>query len=82
MRKPGWYIVTTDPGGTHEQDAFRCGHCQHIVKVKPFADPASMGGRCTCCNALLCPTCVGQGCNPLEKQIERREARDRMAREW
>jgi hypothetical protein len=76
MRNPGGYSIITDPGApTREADTFTCRHCQKIVFVKPFADPADMGGRCTCCDALICPSCVGKGCDHIEKKLARLEAR-------
>ena len=76
MRKPGGYTIITEPGkATREADFFTCRHCQRVIIVKPFCDPADMGGRCTCCNGLICPNCVGKDCDHIEKKLARLEAR-------
>ena len=76
MRNPGGYSIITDPwAGTKEADTFTCQHCNKVVFVKPMCDPADMGGRCTCCNGLICQNCVGKGCDPMEKKLKRLEAR-------
>jgi hypothetical protein len=81
MRNPGGYSIRVDPGAETRQgrrrewDTFTCQHCNKVVFVKPMCDPASMGGRCNCCDGLICPSCVGKGCDPLEKKLERLEAR-------
>jgi hypothetical protein len=80
----GWpkrsgYSVITEPGKADvEQDTFTCGHCNHVVFVKPRCDPADMGGRCTCCDRLICPKCVGHACDVIEKKLDRMEARGRL----
>jgi len=82
MRRPGGYFFTCDETGSERvQDTFTCAHCNRIVAVKPLADPANMGGRCYVCDKLICPLCLGKGCDPLEKKLERIEARDRLYRE-
>lgn len=76
MRNPGGYLIITDPeAATKEADTFKCQHCQRIVIVKPMCDPADMGGRCTCCDGLICDRCVGKGCDPVEKKLLRLESR-------
>lgn len=76
MRNPGGYSIITSPDhAPAEQDTFTCQHCNRVVFVKPFCDPASMGGRCTCCDGLICEQCVGKGCDPMEKKLQRWEAR-------
>lgn len=76
MRNPGGYSIVTDPVmGTREEDTFTCRHCGTVVFVKPFCDPADMGGRCTCCDALICKNCVGKGCDHIEKKLQRMESR-------
>jgi len=71
-------LITSGPEGTKEEDTFVCGHCCRIVTVKPMCDPAEMGGRCTCCDSLICKHCVGKGCDPIERKLERMERRARM----
>jgi len=77
MRKPGGYSIITDPAmpRAQEADTFTCQHCNHVVFVKPMCDPAEMGGRCTCCDGLICKHCVGKGCDPMEEKLRRLEAR-------
>ncbi len=75
MRKPGGYLITTGPDGTAEEDTFTCGHCNRVVFVKPMCDAADMGGRCTCCDKLICKYCVGKTCVPIEEHLNRVERR-------
>lgn len=75
MRRPGGYLICTDPDATQEHDTFSCAHCNAIVTVEPFADPADMGGRCGVCDGLICKTCNATGlCDPLEEKLKRAEA--------
>lgn len=74
MRNPGGYSIVIEPGKRDvEHDTFTCKHCCKVVFVKPMCDPADMGGRCTCCNGLICKHCVGKGCDPLEEKLRRWE---------
>ena len=73
MRRPGGYLLTTGPMGTQEADTFMCVHCNRHTQVKPFARPEDLGGRCTCCNGIICKHCVGKGCDPLEEKLRRAE---------
>ncbi len=76
------YATLTDPVlGVKEADTFTCAHCNSIRRVKPFCDPADLGGLCKTCMGVICETCLGKGCDPLMKKIERMEkAHD--ARRW
>ena len=89
MRRPGFYFHQTDDDpqrskgqrGVTEADGFVCAHCQKAVFVKPFSDPADMGGFCRICggsdylSGLICPGCVAKGgCVPFEKKLELVEA--------
>lgn len=84
MRNPGGYGIITDRLDgkiTEERDTFTCGHCQFVVEVKPFQDPASLGGLCKICMKLICPPCYGKDrCRPWEKALEKSESRDRFLR--
>lgn len=80
MLRPGGYLVGRGDGPAIEHDTFTCGHCCKVVFVKPKCDPADLGGLCKQCMKLVCPDCVGKGCDPLEKKLERAEARDRFLR--
>lgn len=98
MRRPGGYatvvspvksIVQLDglrceeiPEGTFESDTFSCFHCGRITHVRPRMDPADMGGMCKICYQLICHKCVGHGCDPFEKKMERAEARERARRSY
>ena len=78
MLRSSGLLETFSPYGNQKADTFTCKHCNRIVVVKPFADPADMGGRCTCCDGLICKNCVGKGCDPMEEKLNRMEARSRL----
>lgn len=80
MRNAQGYACISSPDGISEVDTFTCFHCQHVVHVKPKMDPAEMGGLCKQCMKLVCPHCVGKGCTPFLKKLERMEARYHMRR--
>lgn len=100
MRKPGGYLTIFAPdkqsqrvvlNGTVidsevECDTFSCAHCNVIVAVKPMCDAADAGGLCKNCMGLICGKCVDRGtCIPIEKALERAEARSaflRSMQEW
>lgn len=66
-----------------EADTFTCGHCNRIVHVPPRTDPANIGGLCKQCMSLVCSKCVATGrCDPLEKKIERMEAKAHAIRSY
>jgi hypothetical protein len=67
--------VTISPFGCQEEHSFTCKHCARVTFVKAGCDPADLGGRCTCCDALICKECVGKPCLPLEKKIDMYERR-------
>lgn len=84
MRNAGGYFFSFDPGGVRQEaDTFSCGHCCRVVIVKPKCDPCDLGGMCRLCGKMICPTCVDLGkCDPLEKKLERAEAKDRALRSY
>lgn len=84
MFKPGGYAFSFDVGGIRQEaDTFTCFHCNRIVIVKPKCDPADLGGMCRLCDKMICPQCVNLGvCDPIEKKLERAEARDRALRSY
>lgn len=83
MRNPQGYAVIVDPDeGTREADTFTCAHCQNVVHVKAKASPEELGGQCKLCMGLICSNCVGKGCDPFEKKLERMEERDRVLRSY
>lgn len=73
MRRPGGLLITVSELGTKEVDTFTCKHCNKIVEVQPRCDPADMGGRCNVCDGLICPSCVGKGCDVIEEKLKRWE---------
>ena len=77
MRNAQGYACISGPDGIREADTFTCNHCQRVVHVKARADPAEIGGFCTLCSKHICKHCVGLGCMPFEKKMERLEARYR-----
>lgn len=83
MRKPGGYGLLCQPGSPNvEQDTYTCSHCNKVVFVKPKERPEDLGGLCKVCMGLICPHCVGKGCDPLEKKIERMEHLGRILQEY
>lgn len=76
MLRPGGAFICTSPEGEKVTDTFTCGHCNHIVGVKPKQDPTEIGGLCKVCMKLICGGCVDRGsCDPFEKKLERAERR-------
>ena len=75
------YATLIGPEQMKESATFTCGHCMSIRHVKPYCDPADLGGLCKICMTVICEKCVGLGCDPFEKKIERQEAAGR-ARRW
>lgn len=69
--------------GTTEVDTFGCGHCGRVVHVKPRQRPEDIGGFCRQCTKAICPGCTASGrCDPLERKLERLEARERVLRSY
>lgn len=80
-----------DPNAAHshtgqrqeEFDTYRCGHCGSMRHVRARERPEDTGGLCKQCMQLICPRCLSTGrCDPLEKKLERAEARDRALRSY
>ncbi len=82
MRKAltGLGTLTEPYGSFKEMATFTCGHCQAIRHVKPYCDPADLGGLCKICMGVVCEKCVGNGCDPFEEKLKRQEARGRSQR--
>lgn len=78
-KKLGYYVIASE-FGCDEIDTFTCAHCNTIQKVKPKERPEDIGGLCKLCFGLVCPMCVGGGCDPFEKKLEREEDRARTLR--
>lgn len=82
LRAQGYATITCDEG-VKEADTFSCGHCNSVRHVKAKQDPTSLGGLCKCCMKLICERCVDVGiCDPLEKKLEREEARYHALRSY
>jgi len=84
MRNPKGYGMVFSPCGViEEHDTLVCGHCNRIVIVRPKCDPYDLGGMCRLCEKMICPACVNKGvCDPLEKKLEREEAKYRARRSY
>lgn len=87
MRQPQGYTIIVGPQPTVEMDTFTCAHCGVVQFVKPFTRAEDMGGICHGCGdksrpSFICKSCVGKGCDPLEKKIERLEARGAALRSY
>lgn len=75
MRNPGGYSVVYNPDGSKvECDTFTCRHCQKVTFVKPKMDAADLGGLCKVCMGLVCARCVGNGCDEIQRKLDRAEA--------
>ena len=78
MLRPGGYAHIFDGDGTQREfDTITCFHCNRMKHVKPYCDPADLGGLCKVCMKLVCAKCVGKRCVPFEKRLEKVEARAR-----
>jgi hypothetical protein len=73
MRKPSGLILETslDTGKVREIESFMCHHCNRHTILWKGQRPSDIGGFCTICGSLICSSCVGKGCDPLEKKIQR-----------
>lgn len=84
MFRAGGYAFSFDGDGIRQEaDTFTCHHCNSIVIVKPHCNPDDLGGMCRLCMKMICPTCVDLGfCDPIEKKLQRAEARDHALRSY
>jgi len=83
MRRPGGYGILTQPeGAPQEHDTFSCSHCNRVVRVEARQRADDIGGFCSVCAGLICPSCVGKGCDPLEEKLRRIEARADVRRSY
>ncbi len=82
MRNADGVITVSGPDGVFETDTFWCGHCGAHPKIQPKCSPEDLGGRCTLCGNLICPQCVGKGCDPLEEKLRRAEAQYEARRSY
>lgn len=81
IARTGYATLIEPVGRMKEADTFTCAHCQSIRIVKPFCDPADLGGLCKTCMGVICERCLGGVCDPILKKIERQE-KAAQARRW
>jgi hypothetical protein len=75
MRKEQGYAIITNADGTvEEHSTSTCGHCNRITHLKVGQRAEDIGGLCYVCWRVVCPECVGKGCDVIEKKLERMEA--------
>lgn len=78
----GLGTITSEDGDKHAE-TFQCKHCGGHRHVKIGQDPYSIGGLCGGCGGMICGACVDRGvCDPIEKQLERMEARHEALRSY
>lgn len=83
MRREGGYAVITDPENPLvELSTITCSHCGRIVHIKAKQNPSDIGGLCKICMGMICPGCVGKGCDPLEEKLRREEKRYEALRSY
>ena len=84
MRNAGGYAIICEPGKPdREADTFTCGHHGGVVHVRAGARAEDLGGLCKICMKLICSACVDLGtCDPLERKLERSEARYHALRSY
>ena len=90
LRPQGYAVITSPNDGSANLDGFQCEnitigdnkydtmccyHCNSITHIKARMDPAEMGGLCKICMQMICRHCVGKGCVPFEKKLEKAEKR-------
>ena len=79
----GLFVYDEPEKQTREVESFTCGHCNFVTKIKPRCDPADAGGLCKRCMRLICKGCAGaMRCDPIEKKLERAEARQEALRSY
>jgi hypothetical protein len=74
-RARGYFVERHPDRPPVEEDTFTCGHCNRVVFVPAKCSPTDLGGLCSCCSKLICPSCVGRGCDPMEEKMARWETR-------
>jgi hypothetical protein len=80
MLRPNGLVFETDKatGNTREIETFCCKHCNRHTILWERQRPEDVGGYCSVCGGLICKNCVGKGCDPLEKKLERWASRERL----
>ena len=73
LRPQGEGTIFYEDGKVEQHSTITCKHCQRIVIVKARQRPEDVGGFCTLCSGLICPNCVGKGCDTFEAKLERLE---------
>lgn len=74
-QRSGYATLTLPLGQVKECDTITCAHCMGVRHVKPFCDPADLGGLCKICMGVICEKqeCHDR-CDHFMKKIERQEA--------
>ena len=75
-RRPQGYAVMKDGDGRvlFEADSATCKHCNAIFHVGPKQRAEDIGGLCGVCMGIVCPNCVGKGCDEVQRKLDRAEA--------
>lgn len=78
------YLVEQGPGLLKENDTATCGHCQFVMVLPPAPQGkiiVRVASPCGMCGKFICDRCKAKGiCDPWEKQMERMERADALAR--
>lgn len=73
------YSIITDPAfcSPVEIETFTCLHCSTVVDKPAFKSSTddAIGAWCSCCDGPICLKCVGKGCRPIQRWLDRMEAR-------
>jgi hypothetical protein len=75
MRRPhGYAVITGADGKVQESDTATCRHCNRVFHVGPKQRAEDIGGFCGVCSGIVCSECVGNGCDEIERKLDRWEA--------
>lgn len=75
MRRPqGYAVITAADGRVHEADTATCRHCNGVFHVGPRQRAEDIGGLCGVCMGIICPRCLGRGCDEVQRKLDRAEA--------
>ena len=77
--KPGGVVEIRDHlGQVTELHSSKCAHCQRYTEFPSLKVMHEHVDVCRDCMRLVCLECAGKPCRPIEKELERQEARARM----
>lgn len=82
MLRPGGYECITYPDRVVQHDTATCAHCNKVFRVGVHERAEDIGGLCKSCMKLICPSCVGLSCDPIEEKLKRWEARQDALRSY